>query len=744
RRRPFLRKQWLQRLRQSTTNEVAAAAQGYEPPASHVTSSPPSTFPTSTSAAPAIAAISKSAKTPTALIRVGRDHVKSVVHLALSEARVNAFVVISALEGLLSVATEGRRLLGKGITTDPGGTNDNTSNNNAETGGNCTHRNEHGADAHPSERGAQALHQREYKNTPSESGPSALADECGKTGLSQRGCGTDGAAIAVGGSSSNRGESGAALCVRLGALPAVLGFLDEHAGHKQIEPLAIGLLCMFASDHTTARAVRGNADVVATCTARMFPSAAIPVVRDEGSSGTASGARYPSSETRASGEYRRSDAGPERRAGHANDAQSVDCEDPRLNFAAATSPSKLAPPTVSEAAPKEHKPKAAMVATTTAATTTHTGAQSISTITCAHTLSDRATAARGSGTIHTPQGQDKTCGMSAAIGRGPLRPQLPAADLVFVLSVSVQDSPECQRLALRSGGITAMLATLRQLVEEWEAGSPGCGCGGGGNGGGDHGRLSEMCLRVMEHLGRPERGRRRLVADGSVETTIATIGHLMSDVGVLTAATGLLLLLSDSSEGRARILKAGGVSVVFEAMQRLVGNGSLQVKGVEMLQTLIREEPQQARRELDSIKGGWQWLCQGTSDGDALIRYAPGEKHISGWTLSEEERLTTQEALATAEEAASDWTPYSLATFMGTMRSQHKLQIGNLAYYHFFRVVSEAGLLPHHHEDVEDWRDRMRRYEDERHIRVGNITRRRLARDKAGAHARSFGSSSAV
>lgn len=45
------------------------------------------------------------------------------------------------------------------------------------------------------------------------------------------------------------------------------------------------------------------------------------------------------------------------------------------------------------------------------------------------------------------------------------------------------------------------------------------------------------------------------------------------------------------------------------------------------------------------------------------------------WTLTEEERLTTQEALATAEEAASDWTPYNLATFMGTMRSQHKLQV---------------------------------------------------------------------
>lgn len=40
--------------------------------------------------------------------------------------------------------------------------------------------------------------------------------------------------------------------------------------------------------------------------------------------------------------------------------------------------------------------------------------------------------------------------------------------------------------------------------------------------------------------------------------------------------------------------------------------------------------PMQARRELDSITGGWQWLCQGTSGGNALVRYSPGEKHIPG------------------------------------------------------------------------------------------------------------------
>ena len=45
--------------------------------------------------------------------------------------------------------------------------------------------------------------------------------------------------------------------------------------------------------------------------------------------------------------------------------------------------------------------------------------------------------------------------------------------------------------------------------------------------------------------------------------------------------------------------------------------------------------------------------------------------------MSEEERLTTEKALATtAEMAAADWTPYNLASFMGTLRGQHKLQVG--------------------------------------------------------------------
>lgn len=41
--------------------------------------------------------------------------------------------------------------------------------------------------------------------------------------------------------------------------------------------------------------------------------------------------------------------------------------------------------------------------------------------------------------------------------------------------------------------------------------------------------------------------------------------------------------------------------MVFEAMKRLVGNDSVQVKGAEMLQTLIKEEPQVG----GEAQGGW-------------------------------------------------------------------------------------------------------------------------------------------
>lgn len=45
------------------------------------------------------------------------------------------------------------------------------------------------------------------------------------------------------------------------------------------------------------------------------------------------------------------------------------------------------------------------------------------------------------------------------------------------------------------------------------------------------------------------------------------------------------------------------------------------------------------------------------------------------WTVNEEERISTSEALATGDLVAAEWTPYKLADFMGTMRDHRELQV---------------------------------------------------------------------
>ncbi|CAN0113538.1 unnamed protein product [Ectocarpus sp. 4 AP-2014] len=734
RERPFVRQKWLKQLRRQTAINIESDHRGTSSAAlsrSNTTSTPAS------ARAPAFSPGQEDVHAPpSALTRVGREHVRSVVELALSEARVNAFVVISSLEGLLSVATE--RLGREGSVGTPNSLRDVSQAGGRSEGGDETNRT-----GKSSQDSAAKLGGRPTKLYPGP-GRNDSGSEDGSLRRAQRGHPTTPSSTK--GSSPGRGESGAALCVRLGAVPAVLGCLEEHAGHKKIEPLAVRLLWVFASEVAAAAAIRGNPAVAAACAARMTPSAALPAacaVDDNGGTANTSTASLLSTGQASHGgevgddpgyDRRKGIAGRRKSQGNATSTMEAYAEKFDSNGTSAVKPPDLGGPETGSTAGGGHGSSLAVPAPSTMAKL----------LPCLPS-NTRVDAKGEEDTSPERQSRDPVMSSAAPTRQSPPGPKMkvPTMDLVFVLSVAVQDAPECQRLVLKAGGVAAMSTTLQHLVSRvkqeagfrWDRSEEDCSD--------RHARLAETCLRVMEYLGRVERGRRRLERGGSVEIAISTIRCFRSHSGVLNAATGLLLLLSVSPEGRGRILKARGFRVVFEAMQRLVGNDLVQVKGAEMLQTLINEEPQ-ARREMDSIKGGWQWLCQGTSGGDALVRYAPGEKHMPGWTVSEEERLTTEKALETAEVAASNWTPYNLATFMGTMRSQHQLQLGNLAYYHFFRVVSEAGLLPRPHEDVHDWRQRLRRYEDERHIRVGNITQRRLARDKTGAHARSLYSSSSL
>lgn len=71
--------------------------------------------------------------------------------------------------------------------------------------------------------------------------------------------------------------------------------------------------------------------------------------------------------------------------------------------------------------------------------------------------------------------------------------------------------------------------------------------------------------------------------------------------------------------------QAGGVRVVFQAMRRLVGNAEVQVKGADMLQALINEEPQ-VRNKKGGVVHTWRLFDRLAKDSPAETAQLPDER----------------------------------------------------------------------------------------------------------------------
>lgn len=392
-------------------------------------------------------------------------------------------------------------------------------------------------------------------------------------------------------------ESGAALCVRLGALPAVLDCLNEHDGHKQIEPLAVRLLSIFACDRATAGAVRGNTTVAAACTSRMFPVAISPAAEDASGIGLGSDASRRSRvspKNTVGGDKTRASAGPGRTREHTDDGQRRDCSVPTEkayrkyagqydqlvgtkvggDIAAANDNQTSDTFTASSAStmdshlnsggtPKQRSSISAAT-TTSKPTTNPTPTEPFRTALGSATSSSRP-AASAEGISHIPRGQIPHNQTSpTALTKSPLV-RLPPMDLVFVLSVAVKNSPECQRLVIQSGGIAAMLATLRHQTSGLDREASACCsvsesvCSEGDGGA----RLAEMCLKVMEGLGQTERGRRRLVREGCLETAIAVLARFRWASQELLLSTGSTHPVCMSSPNHSKIFVKDAVAPIL-------------------------------------------------------------------------------------------------------------------------------------------------------------------------------------
>ena len=251
---------------------------------------------------------------------VQRDHVRSVVQLALSGSRVNAFVAISSLKGLLAVATEG---LGGGSGREeerggrgrPGGetTDGMVGDQNLTRPPSISSSLARGPEkSDPPEasdstkksktRDEKRSHRRSRADRRKERPPNKNRMGSHSSDLKGEAIARSESAAGKNAGSTDRARvGGAALCVKLGALPAVLGCLEEHRGHKVVEPLCVRLLHVFASDGATRGSIEGDAAVATACAARMFPTAAAETLSESTISGTTAGIVSSTSERQAAG-----------------------------------------------------------------------------------------------------------------------------------------------------------------------------------------------------------------------------------------------------------------------------------------------------------------------------------------------------------------------------------------------------------------------------------------------------------
>ena len=499
-RRPFLRQKWLDRL-----NKVGKASSGLVVEAERAKD----------------AFLDSSSTSSSGVKRriVERHHIRSVVQLARSEARVNAFVVISIFEGLHDVAAveTGKEAPTPGDADKPSG---------PKVTGDIPH---WGSSIfHPSQRGYIGI----ARTFPTEfaqnnEDPNAiLMPESKSAERTQRSVTTVASttACASGSTNGDRSGSGAELCVKLGAIPVVLECMDEHADDIRIEHLGIKLLCIFAADASTRKFIAGNTNVVKICVSRItnFPIAGV-TARDEDTVHS-SIRRCPFTREQHTTGANCLDHGGQREYAERHPAPwetasgiTVASRDQDLDRSCKSNPGDVT------IVPQSHTKTSSTLATaelenreaaTVGGTPRACPPSDIATRRTEYLQDTNGPGATGGTIVAGCNFTDSTdviayeaVDTGISVNRRPVTSWLLVADFAFVLSVALDFSSKCQDLVGEHDILTIILAMVRRVRSD-----DGCCV-----------LLTGNCLRILELIGMGTKERRRLVVEGCVETTVSII-----------------------------------------------------------------------------------------------------------------------------------------------------------------------------------------------------------------------------
>lgn len=227
-------------------------------------------------------------------------------------------------------------------------------------------------------------------------------------------------------------------------------------------------------------------------------------------------------------------------------------------------------------------------------------------------------------------------------------------------------------------------------------------------------------LSVFENLAGSANGRKALIRMDIVSDCVRLLKKFRATKGkhlVLQAAVGVCTYCCNEKEGCLLVLKADGLLTVLNALKNMLGAEKFQLRGMVMVRNISRLN--EGWEKLQSIRGAWQWIGQGTEKGNSLVHEHEGTLQNPGWCLGDAPNPTIYDR--PLEEAYSldyKWDTQRLREYMGMKYAWQNFNLGyNIASHeNYFNIVSDLGLLPFKGELREDWYARLHTYEESNNV----------------------------
>jgi len=214
---------------------------------------------------------------------------------------------------------------------------------------------------------------------------------------------------------------------------------------------------------------------------------------------------------------------------------------------------------------------------------------------------------------------------------------------------------------------------------------------------------------------------------GAARTVLKCMERHMERGEVLAPALLFLTRLSKVvPDALNYLIRKQAVSTVIKALRTLYDQEIIQLEALRMLKTLSQSP--EGWKQISDTRGGWQSICQGTTQGNALVHDLKGSMHNPGWAVGDThnmpkvDRMKIMAAKAAASKGLQpstvSWTSHSLKQYMGQSMKPQTLAINVEFHEAYFDLLKTLELLPQSGEEKEYWFIRLHEYERENLITI--------------------------